>query len=168
VLRGKNIIRQEGRFAKTEIREKLFRDFRICGAVIYQPCNDRKENNMKRTAYITLGVLAVSLVLVFGARMAMAQDLAKVSPDAKVLFENDRVRVLEVQHQSGGKEPMHTHPAYVAYSLTNSTTKTTFPDGKTVVKDRKAGDVTWSEPVTHSVENVGTTEFHMLLIELKK
>ena len=123
---------------------------------------------MKKSVYVTLGVLAVSLVLVLGARMAMAQDLAKVSPDAKVLFENDRVRVLDVQHEPGGKEPMHSHPAYVAYSFTNATAKTTFPDGKTVVKDRKAGSVTWGEPVTHSVENVGTTEFHMLVIELKK
>jgi quercetin dioxygenase-like cupin family protein len=123
---------------------------------------------MKKSIYITLGVLAVSLVFVFGARTAMAQDLAKVSPDAKVLFENDRVRVLDVQHQPGGKEPMHTHPAYVAYAFTNATAKTTLPDGKTSVKDRKAGSVTWGEPVTHSVENVGTTEFHMLVIELKK
>lgn len=123
---------------------------------------------MKRTAFITLGVLAVSLVLIFGARMAMAQDLAKVSSDAKVIFENERVRVLDVQHQPGGKEPMHSHPAYVAYSLTNSTSKVTLPGGKTVVKDRKAGEVLWGEPVTHEVENVGTTEFHMLIVELKK
>ena len=123
---------------------------------------------MKKSVYIALGVLAVSLVLVFGARMAMAQDLAKVSPDAKVLFENDRVRVLDVQHQPGGKEPMHTHPAYVAYSLTNSTAKTTFPDGKTVVKERKAGEVSFGEPVTHALENVGTTAQHNIVVELKK
>lgn len=123
---------------------------------------------MKKSAYITLCVLAVFLVLLFNVRTAMAQDLVKVSSDAKVLFENDRVRVLDVLHQPGGKEPMHSHPAYVAYSLTNSTAKTTYPDGKTVIKDRKAGSATWGEPVTHSVENVGTTEFHMLLIELKK
>jgi quercetin dioxygenase-like cupin family protein len=123
---------------------------------------------MKKSVYITLGVLAVCLVVFFSMRTAMAQDLAKVSSDAKVLFENDRVRVLDVQHQPGGKEPMHSHPAYVAYSLSATTVKTTFPDGKTVVKDRKAGDVVWGEPVTHSVENVGTGEFHMLLIELKK
>ena len=123
---------------------------------------------MKKSVYITLGVLAVSLGLAFGAGMAVSQDLAKVSPDAKVLFENDRVRVLDVQHQPGGKEPMHSHPAYVAYSFTNSTAKTTLPDGKTSVKERKAGDVKWGEPVTHSVENVGTTEFHMLIVELKK
>jgi quercetin dioxygenase-like cupin family protein len=123
---------------------------------------------MKKSVYIALGVLAVSLVVIFSMRTATAQDLAKVSPDAKVLFENDRVRVLDVRHEPGGKEPMHTHPAYVAYSFTNATAKTTFPDGKTVVKDRKAGETTWGEPVTHSVENVGTTEFHMLVIELKK
>jgi quercetin dioxygenase-like cupin family protein len=123
---------------------------------------------MKKSVYITLGVLAVSLVLVFSMQTAMAQDLAKVSPDVKVLFENDRVRVLDVLHQPGGKEPMHSHPAYVAYYLGATTMKVTSPDGKTVVKDRKAGEVVWGEPVTHAVENVGTTEFHVLIIELKK
>jgi hypothetical protein len=122
---------------------------------------------MKKSVYITLGVLAVSLVLIFSIGTAMAQDLAKVSPDAKVLFENDRVRVLDVQHQPGGKEPMHSHPAYVSYSLTNATVKVTSPDGKTVVKERKAGAATWGEPVTHAVENVGTTEWHVVVIELK-
>jgi quercetin dioxygenase-like cupin family protein len=123
---------------------------------------------MKKSVYISLGVLVVSLVVIFSMRTAAAQDLAKVSPSAKVLFENDRVRVLEVRHEPGGKEPMHTHPAYVVYSFTNATAKTTSPDGKTVVKDRKAGEATWGEPVTHSTENVGTTEFHVLVIELKK
>ena len=124
---------------------------------------------MKRTAYITLGVLAVSLVLVFSARMAMAQDLAKLSPqDVKVLLENDRVRVLEVRHQPGVKEPMHSHPAYISYFLDATRVKVTLPDGKTVEKDRKAGEVQFNEPVTHALENVGTTEQHVLVIELKK
>ena len=109
---------------------------------------------MKKSVYVTLGVLAVSLVLIFGIKTAMAQDLANVAPDAKVLFVNDRVRVLDVRHEPGGKEPMHTHPAYVAYSFTNATAKTTFPDGKTVVKERKAGEANWGEPVTHAIENV--------------
>ena len=124
---------------------------------------------MKKSLYVTLSVLGVSLVLIIGAWTVMAQDLAKISPqDVKVLLENDRVRVLDVQHQPGGKEPMHSHPAYVAYALTNLTMKVTSPDGKTVVKERKAGEVNWGEPVTHAIENVGTTEFHMLVVELKK
>jgi quercetin dioxygenase-like cupin family protein len=124
---------------------------------------------MKKSRYITLGVLAVSLVLVFAARMVMAQDIAKLSPqDVKVLLENDRVRVLEVRHQPGVKEPMHSHPAYVTYFLSATTMKVTSPDGKTVVKDRKAGEIQFNEPVTHALENVGTTEQHVLVIELKK
>ncbi len=116
-----------------------------------------------------MGVLVVSLVLVFGARMAMAQDYAKVSPeDVKVLLENDRVRVLEVRHQPGVKEPMHSHPAYVSYYLSATRVKVTTPDGKTVEKDRKAGEVQFSEPVTHALQNIGTTEQHVLVIELKK
>jgi quercetin dioxygenase-like cupin family protein len=123
---------------------------------------------MKEPVYIALGVLVASLVA-FGAWKATAQDLAKLSPqDVKVVLENDRVRVLEVRHQPGVKEPMHSHPAYVSYYLDATRVKVTSPDGKTVEKERKAGEVQFSEPVTHALENIGTTEQHVLVIELKK
>jgi len=124
---------------------------------------------MKKSLYRTLGVLGVFLGLAFGAWTVMAQDFAKLSPqDVKVLLENDRVRVLEVRHQPGVKEPMHSHPAYVSYYLGATRVKVTTPDGKTVEKDRKAGEVQFNEPVTHALENIGTTEQHVLVIELKK
>ena len=124
---------------------------------------------MKKSMYGTLGVLVVSLLLVFVAGMALAQDLAKLSPqDVKVLLENDRVRVLEVRHQPGVKEPMHSHPAYVSYYLDATRVKVTTPDGKSVEKDRKAGEVQYNGPTTHALENIGTTEQHVLVIELKK
>jgi quercetin dioxygenase-like cupin family protein len=124
---------------------------------------------VKKSVYITLGVLGVSLALVFGAWTVMAQDLAKVAPDdVKVIVDNDRVRVLDVLHRPGAKEPMHSHPAYVAVFLSATKLKITTPDGKTVEKDRKSGEVSWSEAVTHAVENVGTTDQHVIVIELKK
>lgn len=124
---------------------------------------------MKKSVYITMGIMVLSLVLVFGARMAMAQDFAKISPqDVKVLLENDRVRVLEVRHQPGVKEPMHSHPEYVSYYMSATRVKVTTPDGKVVEKDRKAGEVQFSGPVTHALENIGTTEQHVIVIELKK
>ncbi len=101
----------------------------------------------------------VMLVVGFAVRTVVAQDLAKLVPeDVKVLIDNDRVRVLEVIHKPGVKEPMHSHPAYVAVFLSATKLKYTMPDGKTGEKDRKAGEVTWSGPVTHTVENVGTTD----------
>ena len=124
---------------------------------------------MKKSVYIALGVLGVSLALLIGVGTAMAQDFAKISPqDVKVLLENDRVRVLEVRHQPGVKEAMHSHPAYISYYLDATKVKVTTPDGKTVEKERKAGDVQFNEPVTHALENVGTNEQHVLVIELKK
>jgi quercetin dioxygenase-like cupin family protein len=124
---------------------------------------------MKKSLYVTLSVLGVSLALVVGAWTVMAQDFTKVSSqDVKVLLENDRVRVLEVRHKPGVKEPMHSHPAYISYYLDATKVKVTTPDGKTVEKDRKAGEVQYSEPVMHALENIGTTEQHVLVIELKK
>ncbi len=124
---------------------------------------------MKKSVYLSLGVLVVTLALAFGAWTVMAQDFAKISPeDVKVLLENDRVRVLEVRHQPGVKEAMHSHPAYVSYYLGSTRVKVTTPDGKVVEKDRKAGEVQFSGPTTHALENIGTTEQHVLVIELKK
>ncbi len=106
------------------------------------------------------------LILGFAIRTVMAQDLAKLIPDdVKVLIDNDQVRVLEVIHKPGSQEPMHSHPAYVTVFLSATKLKYTTPDGKTAEQDRKAGEVTWSGPATHAVENVETT--HAIVVELK-
>jgi len=124
---------------------------------------------MKKSIHVTLGVLVVSLGLAFGAGTVIAQDVAKISPnDVKVLVDNDRVRVLEILHKPGAKEPMHSHPAAVSVSLSAFKLKATKPDGTTSEREAKVGEVRWTEPVTHAVENVGTTDQHMIMIELKK
>ncbi len=121
---------------------------------------------MKKSLYLGMGILLVIIDMVFPV---MAQDLAVVMPkDVKVIIDNDRVRVLEVVHKPGAKEPMHSHQAYVAVFLNATKQKVTTPDGKTVEKDRKAGEVQWSEGTTHAVENIGSAEQHVIVIELKK
>jgi quinol monooxygenase YgiN len=45
--------------------------------------------------------------------------------------------------------------------------KFTFPDGKTAVREAKAGDVLFGDAVTHSPINIGETDAHGILIELK-
>ena len=99
---------------------------------------------------------------------ALAQDPVKVSPEThKVLLENDRVRVLDVRIKPGEKVPMHSHPANVVYVLADYKVKSTAPDGKTEEREGKAGAAVWREALTHTVENVGTTELHVVHIELK-
>jgi len=123
---------------------------------------------MKKLTYFILSVLLAALALGLAAKTAMAEDLAKVMPDdVKVLVDNDRVRVLDVLHKPGVKEPMHSHPNYVSVYMSTTRVKVTTPDGKTVEKDRKAGEVAYSGPTTHALENIGTEDQHVIVIELK-
>ncbi|OGU77352.1 MAG: hypothetical protein A2V93_11800 [Ignavibacteria bacterium RBG_16_34_14] len=97
-----------------------------------------------------------------------AQDAAKVAPDkVKVLFDNDKVRVLDFKFKPGEKTGMHSHPEYILYVLNGGTSKTTLSNGKTSEMTTKAGEVRWNEAVTHDNENIGKTEIHALVIELK-
>lgn len=124
---------------------------------------------MKNFTYLIMSVLFVALALGLAAKTAMAEDLLTVMPDdVKVIVDNDRVRVLDVLHKPGVKEPMHSHPDFVAVYLSDTRVKVTTPDGKTVEKDRKAGTAAWSGPTTHALENIGTGDQHVIVIELKK
>ncbi len=124
---------------------------------------------MKHLTWFIMSVLLATLALGLATKTALAQDLAILMPnDAKVIVDNDRVRVLDVLHKPGAKEPMHSHPAFVVVFLNDTRQKVTTPDGKTVEKDRKAGEVSWSGPLTHAVENMGTVDQHNIVIELKK
>ncbi len=86
----------------------------------------------------------------------------------RVLFENDRVRALDVRMKPGEKGPMHTHPSLVSYSFTGGRLKILLPDGTVDVVNNKPGNVLWLDGQPHSVENLGATEVHDLTIELKK
>ncbi len=114
-------------------------------------------------------VLFLMGFLCLATSTALAQDPVKVAPNNnKVLLENDRVRVLDVRIKPAEKVPMHSHPAKVNYILSDFKLKFTFPDGKTEEREGTAGTARWNEAVTHAPENVGTTEFHAVEIELKE
>jgi len=90
------------------------------------------------------------------------------SSSSKVLFENDRVRVVELRLEPGKTEPMHSHPAHLVYVLSPARMKMTSSDGKTKEVEVKAGQVIWGEALSHAGENVGTTALHEVIIELKE
>ena len=102
------------------------------------------------------------------ATLGFAQDPVKLSPKMyTVLLENDQVRVLEFRCRPGEKEPMHSHPALVAYSVTAAKFKSTTPDGRTEEGDGKAGTAVWGNAVTHSWECLGPGEQRTIITELK-
>jgi beta-alanine degradation protein BauB len=128
-----------------------------------------KESNRDRRKLILagLGSLAVHL----DPSDASAQDPAKVMPRAfRVVFENDKLRVLEFTGRPGlgvCGEGMHSHPAHLTVVLADMQVRASTPDGPVRERSRKAGDVFWSEAETHKVENTGKTSSRSLHIELK-
>jgi quercetin dioxygenase-like cupin family protein len=122
-------------------------------------------NNPIRTL---VGVLFATLLLLAAAGTALAQDVVIVSPEThRVLLENDQVRVLGVRVKPGEKVAMHSHPANVVYYLSDGKIRLSSHGGTTEDREVKAGTAIWSEGATHAVENVGTTEFSEVQIELK-
>ena len=92
-----------------------------------------------------------------------------------VLFEDDRVRVLDGRVPPGATVPVHTHRwGGVLYILGSSDFVRRDPDGN-VLADTRAlkstpitGTAVWGAPLTpHSLENVGNEEFRTLTVELK-
>lgn len=112
-------------------------------------------------------LLAAGLILGFPAA-ARAQDPVPRYPDNyKVLLENDRVRVLDFTLRKGDTEEFHRHPAHVLYVLAPFKIMFKLPGGRTAVREAKAGDVLFSEAVMHSPTNIGDTDAHGILVELK-
>ncbi|MBI4513896.1 MAG: cupin domain-containing protein [Gemmatimonadetes bacterium] len=125
---------------------------------------------MRSLANITaLGASLAALGLAVPARTATAQDPAVVSPgNYKALFENERVRVLEMRLKPGEQDKQHSHPSEVVYFVKAAKVEITLPDGEVVKAELKAGEVLWHEAWTHTVRNTGTEELHAIIVELKK
>lgn len=97
----------------------------------------------------------------------MDQDPTTTNPDLyKVIFENDRVRVLEYRDRPGDKTTPHAHPDSVMYTL-SSFKRRIAAGGREVDVEIEAGQVRWVGAQEHSGENTGDTDTHTIFVELK-
>lgn len=123
-----------------------------------------------RWSVIVLGAVAVLSLTAATApakRVEPVDPLATYPENYRVLLENDRVRVIDFTLRKGATEVFHRHPANVAVFLGEFKIRFTFPDGRTAIRDAQPGDVGYSEAVVHASENIGATDAHGILIELK-
>ncbi len=127
---------------------------------------------MRKTALITAFVF-VGLVLLPAAGQAQASgplypDPVPLYPENyKILFENDEVRVLDFRLAKGATEKLHMHPANVAVFLTDVKIQFTLPDGQKRLREAKVGDVSYSDATVHSPVNIGESDAHGIIVELK-
>ena len=111
---------------------------------------------------------ALCLVLALGS-VARAQDPAHTDGDKyKVIFQNEKVRVLEYKDNPGDRTHQHRHPMFVLYALAPFKRRIVLPDGKAMVREFKAGDVLYSDAQVHIGENIGTTPTHVIMVEIMK
>jgi quercetin dioxygenase-like cupin family protein len=98
----------------------------------------------------------------------VADDPTRTDPDKyKVVFENDRVRVLEYRDEPGQSTSPHRHPDSVMYTLSSFERRLVAEDGQTRDVTLAPGEVRWLDAQVHSGENVGSTPTHVLFVELK-
>ena len=93
----------------------------------------------------------------------------------KLLFENEFVRVLDTFISSGEKTAIHTHkwPAtlyiiswsdFIRYDQEDNIVL----DSRELPKVPSIASALWSEPLPpHSLQNVGTTDIHIISAEIK-
>jgi beta-alanine degradation protein BauB len=98
----------------------------------------------------------------------MSVDPTVSDPDKyRVVFENDRVRVLEYRDRPGDRTSPHGHPDSVMVTLTSFRRRLIHAERERDV-DLEQGRVVWVAAQEHQGENIGTTESHSIFVELKE
>lgn len=96
-------------------------------------------------------------------------DAVKVAPHLhKIIYEDGKVRVLQINVKPGEKAAMHRHPENITYVLSTARMRFTKSDGSTTDIDLTEGQVKHGDAGSHKVENVGNQEFEAVQVELKE
>ena len=88
-------------------------------------------------------------------------------PVVRILMNNRKVRVLEVRRKPGSKGPMRALSSRVVYILKGGKERKHYPNGRTKVQVFKPGTVLWQQKEKFASENVGKTEYRLIVVVLK-
>lgn len=96
-------------------------------------------------------------------------DIVKTSPNqARVLLENEHVRVVEYAVKPGEKDIWHTHPPRSSYIVSGGKVKVYTENAEPKVSEVLTGSSSWAgQGAKHYVENVGKTDIKIILTEIK-
>jgi hypothetical protein len=128
---------------------------------------------LRRRSFVALLAIGAVTVVATGSRSFAAGetelDPLKVCSDTqKLIKENSFVRIIDERLPPGASQAKHRHPHGVTVAMSEFENEGfSFTDNKATHTRRKMGEVNWVEEVVHSGKNVGTTEQHVIRIELK-
>jgi hypothetical protein len=102
------------------------------------------------------------------AEVIPMSDPVTTNPDLyRVVFENERVRVLAYDDRPGDRTLVHHHPDSVMVTLSAFRRRVSHDD-RHVDVDLPAGEVRWLAAQEHRGENTGDSVTRALFIELKE
>jgi len=110
------------------------------------------------------------IMFAFGSMNVVVSSQDPVQVDAqhtKVEFENAQIRVLRFHLGPKERSPMHEHPERVFIFLTDAHTKVTIDNGTAEERSGKAGDMRHRSAEKHAVENLASSDYESIIIELK-
>ncbi|MEU8005096.1 cytoplasmic protein [Catellatospora sp. NPDC049111] len=85
----------------------------------------------------------------------------------RVLFENERVRVLQYRDRPGDRTHPHRHPDSVMVTLSGFQRRVSSGDRHADI-ELPAAHARWIGAQEHYGENIGSTETHAVFVELKE
>jgi len=98
----------------------------------------------------------------------MTMDPVSTNPgNYSVVFENDRVRVLEYRDEPGFASVPHAHPDSVMITLSDFQRRLSTDDHQVEV-EMDSGQARWLGAQVHSGHNIGQTPTHVMFVELKE
>jgi hypothetical protein len=119
-----------------------------------------------RTGLIVLALTFCSSGTTSTAQSGPPKLQDAVTADSKhytVEFENDIVRVLRVRLGAGESTPRHSHSAYCAIEISDSSLK----EATGPVSESKAGQVFCGDATAHAPTNVGKALAESVVVEFK-
>jgi quercetin dioxygenase-like cupin family protein len=98
----------------------------------------------------------------------MAKDALEAAPNVyTVLFENERVRLIEARVKPGDSSPLHTHPAGLIYVVRGGQVTFISSSDERADVELKAGQTRWREAEEHAAASRDSADVVALLIEPK-
>jgi len=147
-----------------KLMKKLILLFALLVPVFYSFNNhnksaDKKTSNNSKDAIVSTARQLDTLNI----------DIVKTSPSqAKVLMENQHVRIVEYFIKPGEKDVWHTHPPRSSYVVSGGKVKVYTENGEPKISEVVTGASSWAgQGAKHYVENVGSTDIKIILTEIK-
>ena len=119
------------------------------------------------SAFMLAGVIASPAMAQDKAKAAKASKAVSGKPTLRVLFENERVNVVEATFKPGEEGVNVARPFRVVRALKGGTIQYTHSDGKTEKSELKTGDVVTREADQVAPKNVGKSTVVLYVVFLK-